>query len=88
MKRGPKRYEDRTNGNGVVPTRVIAQWTGLSVRGVEYALARAIRKLKAKPGAFEVLLDYVHACAAAEVPPIHAYSAECNLNFRTKFIKH
>lgn len=33
MKRGPKRYEDRTNGNGVVPTRVIAQWTGLSVRG-------------------------------------------------------
>jgi hypothetical protein len=64
-----------------MPIAVIAKRLGVSVRTVEYDWRRGIGKLKRIPGAFELLLDFVHASAASDQELLRAGSAECRTEF-------
>lgn len=48
---------------GMTPLRVIARKLGISERTVSTDYNSALAKLKAQPGAFSLLLAWVHACA-------------------------
>ncbi len=83
-KAGRKRWE--ASSGGVMPMRSIAARLGVSERTAVSDWSHAIGKLKKIPGAFELLLDYVHACAATEQELLRASSAECRPEFVSEWI--
>lgn len=81
-KRGVKKYEESTNSK-LLPLRIIAQQLGISERTAWSDYRSAMNKLRVIPGAFEILLESIHAVDTSEKDPLQATSLEC----RPEFVK-
>jgi len=82
-KRGVKKFEESSRRG--MPVRLIAKELGISPRTVSYTLKHAQEKLKAIPGAFELICSTIHAVDASEKDSLQCGSVECNKEFIALF---
>lgn len=63
----------------------IARRLGICERTVRADYSNAVKKLQRVSGAFEIILDWIHASAAVELNIVQAGSAECQADFVRKW---
>jgi hypothetical protein len=66
---------------GVKSLQEIADDLGVSLRTVSADYFSAVRKLREQPGAFSIVLAWIHACEEMRHPRIRCGSVECRREY-------
>jgi hypothetical protein len=83
-KRGRKGYKDAPEAHAMPFARIAAR-LGVSTRTVASDFKSGMRKLKAIPGAYEILLEEIQERGRSQIQVLRAGGVECRTDVRSLY---